>query len=99
LLHQACNEGLDPELLRRSLRQERVDRALQTAVRGELERLGAAAATASDGVSGGSSGSGRTGRPRGVRAKSPGAQAARTRPAGRMRVRRRPGQRGDRSRH
>ncbi|OMI40728.1 DUF4192 domain-containing protein, partial [Streptomyces sparsogenes] len=44
LLHQACNEGLDPELLRRCLRQDRADRALQTAVRGELERLGAAAA-------------------------------------------------------
>ncbi|MFK4272037.1 DUF4192 domain-containing protein [Streptomyces milbemycinicus] len=99
LLHQACNEGLDPELLRRSLRQERVDRALQTAVRGELERLGAAAATASDGASGGSSGPAGSGRPRGARAKSPGAQSAGPRPAGRMRVRRRPGQRGARSRH
>ncbi|MFI0731747.1 DUF4192 domain-containing protein [Streptomyces sp. NPDC021225] len=95
LLHQACNEGLDPELLRRSLRQERADRALQTAVRGELERLGAAAAAAS----GGSGGSGGSDRQRGGRAKSSGAQGARRRPPGRTRMRRRPGHRGARSRH
>ncbi|MEU5613080.1 DUF4192 domain-containing protein [Streptomyces sparsogenes] len=91
LLHQACNEGLDPELLRRCLRQDRADRALQTAVRGELERLGTAAA----GRPGGPGGPGR--RP-GGRAEGPGAQAARRRPAGRTRVRRRPGRRGARSR-
>ncbi|MEU1667008.1 DUF4192 domain-containing protein [Streptomyces sparsogenes] len=91
LLHQACNEGLDPELLRRCLRQDRADRALQTAVRGELERLGAAAA-------GRPGGPGRPGRGPGGRAKSPSAQAARRRPVGRTRVRRRPGRRGARSR-
>ncbi|MGW6744620.1 DUF4192 domain-containing protein [Streptomyces sp. NPDC055025] len=37
LLHQACNEGLDPETLRRCLRQERAARALPGA-RGEEGR-------------------------------------------------------------
>ncbi|MET7936149.1 DUF4192 domain-containing protein [Streptomyces sp. NPDC005322] len=32
LLHQACNEGLDPELLRDCLRQEGVDRAVHAAL-------------------------------------------------------------------
>ncbi|MFT2018848.1 DUF4192 family protein [Streptomyces sp. 796.1] len=44
LLHQACNEGIDPEQLRQSLRVERArrsaDGALRAAVQGELCRLG-----------------------------------------------------------
>ncbi|MER0240774.1 DUF4192 family protein [Streptomyces sp. HSW2009] len=43
LLHQACNEGIDPEPLRQSLRVERArrsaDGALRAAVQGELCRL------------------------------------------------------------
>ncbi|MCP9205610.1 DUF4192 domain-containing protein [Streptomyces sp. NEAU-Y11] len=41
LLHQACNEGLNPELLRRCLRQGGVDRAVHAAVQEELARAGA----------------------------------------------------------
>ncbi|GAA4678258.1 DUF4192 domain-containing protein [Streptomyces youssoufiensis] len=45
LLHQACNEGIDPELLRRSLREEQAGRsadgALRSAVREELRRIDA----------------------------------------------------------
>ncbi|MCX5051517.1 MULTISPECIES: DUF4192 domain-containing protein [unclassified Streptomyces] len=42
LLHQACNEGLDPESIRRCLRAERKDRARTTAqqVHGEEEIAG-----------------------------------------------------------
>ncbi|MEV4741317.1 DUF4192 domain-containing protein [Streptomyces sp. NPDC049555] len=47
LLHRACNDGLDPELLRRCLRRERADRALQAAVHAEAERAAAADAAAS----------------------------------------------------
>ncbi|MBL1100449.1 DUF4192 domain-containing protein [Streptomyces coffeae] len=42
LLHQACNEGLNPELLRQCLRQGGVDRAVHAAVQEELERARAA---------------------------------------------------------
>ncbi|MEV4443317.1 DUF4192 domain-containing protein, partial [Streptomyces sp. NPDC049577] len=39
LLHRACNEGLDPEPLRRCLRRDRADRALREAMaRAEAER-------------------------------------------------------------
>ncbi|MFJ2201320.1 DUF4192 domain-containing protein [Streptomyces violaceusniger] len=49
LLHQACNEGVHPKLLRQCLRREdsdgadpaeRADRAVHAAVHAELERLG-----------------------------------------------------------
>ncbi|MEU1672840.1 DUF4192 domain-containing protein [Streptomyces roseifaciens] len=46
LLYRACNEGLDPEPLRRCLRHEKADRALQDAVRAEVERIEAAATAA-----------------------------------------------------
>ncbi len=41
LLHQACNEGLDPESIRRCLRAERVERAEGTGV-GEVSGAGGA---------------------------------------------------------
>ncbi|MBL1114835.1 DUF4192 domain-containing protein [Streptomyces sp. 110] len=53
LLHQACNEGVHPKLLRQCLRREesersdqadRADRAVHAAVHAELERLGDLAA-------------------------------------------------------
>ncbi|MFI7310251.1 DUF4192 domain-containing protein [Streptomyces hygroscopicus] len=40
LLHQACNEGVAPEVLRRCLRREGADRAVHAAVHAELERRG-----------------------------------------------------------
>ncbi|MCC2280017.1 DUF4192 family protein [Streptomyces sp. ET3-23] len=40
LLHRACNEGLDPELLRRCLRRERAGRALAAAVEAEADAAG-----------------------------------------------------------
>ncbi|MEU7105887.1 DUF4192 domain-containing protein [Streptomyces sp. NPDC046215] len=48
LLHRACNEGLDPEPLRRCLRGERADRALRDAVRAEERRVESAAAAVAD---------------------------------------------------
>ena len=44
LLHQACNEGLDPESIRRCLRAERVERAEGTGA-GEVSGAGGAART------------------------------------------------------
>ncbi|MFF8811176.1 DUF4192 domain-containing protein [Streptomyces pactum] len=38
LLHQACNDGMDPEQLRRCLRRERADQAVHGAVHAELAR-------------------------------------------------------------
>ncbi|GAA2245611.1 hypothetical protein GCM10010145_10580 [Streptomyces ruber] len=78
LLHQACNEGLDPESVRRCLRAEREDHAAPAAAgpgpRGRKDRTGP----------------GRPGRPRRTRTeKGPGARAAR-RPAARSGARRRP---------
>ncbi|MFS7877985.1 DUF4192 domain-containing protein [Streptomyces asiaticus] len=61
LLHQACNEGVHPKLLRQCLRREdserydpadRADRAVHAAVHAELERLGDLAATEPRGVAG-----------------------------------------------
>ncbi|WP_262702808.1 MULTISPECIES: DUF4192 domain-containing protein [Streptomyces] len=61
LLHQACNEGVHPKLLRQCLRREdsersdpadRADRALHAAVHAELERRGDLAAAEPPGVAG-----------------------------------------------
>ncbi|WP_413801772.1 DUF4192 domain-containing protein [Streptomyces iranensis] len=61
LLHQACNEGVHPKLLRQCLRREdsersgpadRADRAVHAAVHAELERLGDLAAAEPQGVAG-----------------------------------------------
>nr|WP_236056800.1 DUF4192 domain-containing protein [Streptomyces sabulosicollis] len=61
LLHQACNEGVHPKLLRpclrgegpeRSERADRADRAVHAAVHAELERLGDLVATEPPGASG-----------------------------------------------
>ncbi|GAA1126821.1 DUF4192 domain-containing protein [Streptomyces javensis] len=61
LLHQACNEGVHPKLLRQCLRREdsersgpadRADRAVHAAVHAELERLGDLAAAERLGVAG-----------------------------------------------
>ncbi|WP_425424698.1 DUF4192 family protein [Streptomyces phaeochromogenes] len=49
LLHQACNEGLDPESIRRCLRKERVDRA-------GAETIASSASSASPVDAGGASG-------------------------------------------
>ncbi|MFD3308549.1 DUF4192 domain-containing protein [Streptomyces sp. NPDC058694] len=53
LLHQACNEGLDPESIRRCLRKERVDRA-------DAEMIAAPAALVSPVDAGGPSGAAST---------------------------------------
>ncbi|WP_431041800.1 DUF4192 family protein [Streptomyces sp. P1-3] len=45
LLHEACNEGLDPEPLRRCLRRARADQAVHSAVHEELARGFARAST------------------------------------------------------
>ncbi|MFQ6195426.1 DUF4192 domain-containing protein [Streptomyces sp. NPDC000405] len=42
LLHRACNDGMDPEHLRRCLRRERADRAVHTAAHAEAARAAAA---------------------------------------------------------
>ncbi|MFG2182168.1 DUF4192 domain-containing protein [Streptomyces abikoensis] len=42
LLHRACNDGMDPEHLRRCLRRERADRAVYTAAQAEAARAAAA---------------------------------------------------------
>ncbi|MEU8584057.1 DUF4192 domain-containing protein [Streptomyces abikoensis] len=42
LLHRACNDGMDPEHLRRCLRRERADRAVYTAAQAEAARVAAA---------------------------------------------------------
>ncbi|TVL92704.1 DUF4192 domain-containing protein [Streptomyces sp. SAJ15] len=98
LLHQACNEGLDPELLRRCLRQERADHALHTALHEETER-GAPTPLLSvpAGPPGGSRRKARRGRPA---PSGPGAGAARAadRPTGKARPPRRTGPRGSRGR-
>ncbi|MBP8537581.1 DUF4192 domain-containing protein [Streptomyces sp. MK37H] len=61
LLHQACNEGVHPKLLRQCLRREdserfdpadRADRAVHAAVHAELERLGDLAAAEPLGAAG-----------------------------------------------
>ncbi|MFD7502790.1 DUF4192 domain-containing protein [Streptomyces sp. NPDC059850] len=110
LLHQACNEGLDPELLRQCLRRDGADHAVHAAVHEELRRLdGRAAETAPEtaGAEAEADGTGvpeRTGRrwpgrttgPGGPT--GPGASGARRRPEGRARTRRRTGGRGTRSR-
>jgi len=111
LLHQACNEGLDPELLRQCLRRDGADQAVHAAVHEELRRLdGAAAGTAPEPAGAeppAADGGGhpeRTGRRWPVRTTGPGgttgpgASGARRRPEGRARTRRRSGGRGTRSR-
>ncbi|MFF4735724.1 DUF4192 domain-containing protein [Streptomyces sp. NPDC001262] len=106
LLHRACNEGLDPELLRRCLRQERADRALSAAV--EAGANGAGSDRARAGRSGGveekpgaspaadKAPPARRRRP--ATTDAPGGPATANGPAGRARPRRRTGQRGARSR-
>ncbi|GAA3041714.1 hypothetical protein GCM10020000_20640 [Streptomyces olivoverticillatus] len=42
LLHRACNDGMDPELLRRCLRRERAGRAVHAAALAEADRATAA---------------------------------------------------------
>ncbi|MDT0450244.1 DUF4192 domain-containing protein [Streptomyces hesseae] len=42
LLHRACNDGMDPEHLRRCLRRERADRAVHAAAHAEVARAAAA---------------------------------------------------------
>ncbi|MEU3351226.1 DUF4192 domain-containing protein [Streptomyces sp. NPDC037389] len=56
LLHRACNDGMDPEHLRRCLRRERADRAVHAAAHVEATR--AAAADAKSRQSGATSGPG-----------------------------------------
>ncbi|MGR3935009.1 DUF4192 domain-containing protein [Streptomyces sp. BRA346] len=111
LLHQACNEGLDPELLRQCLRRDGADQAMHAAVHDELRRLdGTATGTAPEPASAeppATDGGGhpeRAGRRWPARTTGPGgptgpgASAARRRPEGRARTRRRSGGRGTRSR-
>ncbi|WP_424890700.1 DUF4192 domain-containing protein [Streptomyces sp. XH2] len=103
LLYRACNEGLDPEPLRQCLRQERADRALQDAVRAEVERLEAAALAASAASAvpetqgaGGTRSARRRTRPGGPAGSTgPGGPAG---PAGKPRARRRSSRKGDCSR-
>lgn len=52
LLHQACNEGLDPESIRRCLRKERVDRADAEAIASSVSSASAAFPVDADGPSG-----------------------------------------------
>ncbi|MFF7729146.1 DUF4192 domain-containing protein [Streptomyces sp. NPDC008001] len=99
LLYRACNEGLDPEPLRQCLRQEQADRALQDAVRAEVERLEAATAATAASAGQGAGGA------RSVRRRTrPGGPAGSTRPAGmtgpagKARARRRSPRKGDCSR-
>ncbi|MEU5427232.1 DUF4192 domain-containing protein [Streptomyces olivoreticuli] len=95
LLHRACNEGLDPEPLRRCLRAEQADRALRQAA-GEEEARGRAAAEARADVPPGSGATrrrSRAGRPMGNT--RPGGPNG---PAGRARTRRTGGQQGAHSR-
>ncbi|MGW1074516.1 DUF4192 domain-containing protein [Streptomyces sp. NPDC002537] len=92
LLHRACNEGLDPEPLRRCLRGEQADRALRRAV-AEEETRGDAAATDTPPGPVVPRRKARTGKPAGnIRPGGPNG------PAGRAHTRRTGGQQGIRSR-
>jgi hypothetical protein len=61
LLHQACNEGLDPESIRRCLRAERVGRAGAAEVGEVAGVVGVAGAGEAAGVAGGAGAGGTTG--------------------------------------
>ncbi|MGW2185444.1 DUF4192 domain-containing protein [Streptomyces sp. NPDC001719] len=94
LLHRACNEGLDPEPLRRCLRAEQADRALRQAVEKEESRANAAAGARADAPPGPEAARRRTRAGRPTAKTRPGGP---TGPAGRARTRRTGGQQGARS--
>ncbi|MDT3397308.1 DUF4192 domain-containing protein [Streptomyces sp. B1866] len=52
LLHQACDDGLDPELLRQCLRRDRADQAVRAAAEAEARRAEAADAARQAGSAG-----------------------------------------------